>query len=109
MWRTLRRLILETGDNQISAMGALEEANTIAVEIQRYRAAGFSLVEQISQESADAEARDLARRALNQFVLAEGLLVRIAAHLNQGLERIDIAQTATLQAMTLVRRRGEES
>ena len=105
MWRTLRRLILETGDYQIQAMGELEQCNSIAVELQRYRASSFRLLEQISQESTDGESRDQARRALNQLALSEGLLVRVATTLNQGLEHVDLAQTATLQAMTLVTRR----
>ena len=53
MWRTLRRLIVETGEYQIQAMGELERCNSIAVEMQRYRASSFRLLEQISQESTD--------------------------------------------------------
>ena len=105
MWRTLRRLILEIGDYQIQAMGELEQCNSIAVEMQRYRASSLRLLEQISQESTDGESREQARRALNQFALSEGLLVRIATTLNQSLEHVDLAQTATLQAMTLAKRR----
>ena len=105
MWRTLRRLIVETGEYQIQAMGELERCNSIAVEMQRYRASSFRLLEQISQESTDWESREQARRALNQFSLWEGLLLRIATTLNQSLEHVDLAQTAALQAMTLVTRR----
>ncbi len=105
MWRTIRRLILETGDYQIQAMGELEQCNSIAVEMQRYRASTFRLVEQISQESTDGESREQARRALSQLALSEGLLVRIATTLDQGLEHVDLAQTAALQAMTLATRR----
>ena len=105
MWRTLRRLILETGDYQIQAMGELEQGNSIAVEMQRYQASCSRLLEQISQESTDEKSREQARRALNQFALSEGLLVRIATCLNQGLEYVDLAQTAALQVMTLVTRR----
>ena len=105
MWRTLRRLILETGDYQIQAMRELEQCKSISVELQRYRASSIRLLEQISQESTDGESRDQARRALNQLALSEGLLVRIATTLNQGLEHVDLAQTAILQAMTLVKTR----
>ena len=51
------------------------------------------------------EYRDQAKRALNQFALLEGLLVRMSTTLDQGLERVDLAQTDTLQAVTLVKRR----
>ena len=105
MWRTLRRLILETGNYQIQAMEELEQCNSIAREMQRYRALSFRLLEQISQESADRESREQARRALNQFDLSEGLLVQIATNLKQGLEHVDLAQTASLHAMTLVKQR----
>ena len=105
MWRTLRRLILETGDYQIQAMGELEQCNSIAEELQRYRASSLRPLEQISQESTDRESREQARRALNQFALSEGLLTRIAATLNQSLEHVDLAQTVTSQTMTLVARR----
>ncbi len=105
MWRTLRQLILEIGNYQLQAMGELEECRSIAVEMQRYRASSFRLLEQISQESRDEESKDQARRALNQFALLEGLLVRITTTLDQGLEHVDLAQTATLQAVTLVKRK----
>ena len=49
-----------------------------------------------------SESMDQARRALTQFAFAEELLVRIATHLNQGLEEVDAAQTATLQTMSLL-------
>ena len=67
------------------------------------------MVEQISQESTDPGSRDQASRAITQFAFAEELLVRIATHLNQGLEEIDAAQTATLQAMSLLTRWREGS
>ena len=44
-----------------------------------------------------------------QFAFSEGLLNRIATHLNEGLAQIDEAQTATLQAMSLMTRRREGS
>ncbi len=59
-------------------------------------------MEQISRDSTDPEAQELARRAMVQFVYSEGLLNRIATHLNQGLMQVDAAQTATLQAMSLL-------
>ena len=102
VWRTLRRLILETGGHQVEALLELEKCNAIAVEMQRFREAGFNLVEQVSRDSTDAESREQARRAMVQFVYSEGLLNRIATHLNQGLEQVDAAHTATRQAMTLV-------
>ena len=102
VWRTFRSLILETGGRQLEALEDLEECNTNAVEMQRFRSAGFTLVEQISQDSVDPESRDQARRAITQFAFAEELLVRIATHLNQGLEEVDAAQTATLQMMSLL-------
>ena len=43
-----------------------------------------------------------ARRALIQYSFAEGMLVRIATHTHNGLEEVDAAQTATLQAMSLL-------
>lgn len=107
--RLLIRLILETGDQHINAMDELEECNDIAVEMQRFREAGFNLVDQISRDSTDAESRDQARRAITQFVFSEGLLSRIATHLNQGIEKIDQAHTATRQAISLVTRWRERS
>ncbi len=68
----------------------------------RFRSTGFELVETISQDSTDSESRDQARRALTQFAFAEELLVRIATHLHDGMEQVDAAQTATLQAMSLL-------
>ncbi len=68
----------------------------------RFRQAGFNLVQQISEDSTDSESMDQARRALTQFAFAEELLVRIATHLHDGLEQVDAAQTATLQAMSLL-------
>ena len=44
-----------------------------------------------------------------EFAFAEELLVRIATHLNQGLEEVDAAQTATLQTMSLLTRWREGS
>ena len=102
VWRTIRSLILETGDSQIHAMEELEECNAIAIEMQRYRETGFNLVEGISLSSTDPESREQARRAVVQFVNSEGLLNRIAVHLNDGLQQVDAAQTATLQAMSLL-------
>ncbi len=102
VWRTFRRLVLETGDSQIRAMEELEECNTIAVEMTRFRSAGFRLVEQIAEESTDPESQEQARRAVTQFAFAEGLLNRIATHLNDGLMQVDAAQTSTLQAMSLM-------
>ncbi len=49
-----------------------------------------------------AESRDQARRALLQYSFAEGMLVRIATHVHDGLEQVDAAQTSTLQAMSLL-------
>ncbi len=46
---------------------------------------------------------------LAEFAFAEELLVRIATHLNQGLEEVDAAQTATLQTMSLLTRWREGS
>jgi hypothetical protein len=63
------------------------------------------LLEQISQESSEEEYRDQAKRTLNQFALLEGLLVRLSTTLDQGLEHVDLAQTATSQAATLVKGR----
>ncbi len=105
MWRTLRQLISETGNYQLQAMGELEECRAIAVEMQRYRASSYRLLEQISQESSDEEYKDQAKRALNQFALLEGLLVRMSTTLDQSLEHVDLAQTATLQAVTLIKGR----
>ena len=105
MGRTLRQLISETGNYQLQAMGELEECRSIAVEMQRYRVSSFRLLEQISQEASDEEYKDQARRALNQVALLEGLLVRMATTLDQCLEHVDLAQTATLQVATLVKRR----
>ena len=102
VWRTFRRLILETGDSQIHAMEELEQCNEIAIEMQRYRETGFNLVEGISLSSSDPESREQARRAVVQFVYSESLLNRIATHLNQGLMQVDATQTATLQAMSLL-------
>ncbi len=36
------------------------------------------------------ESMDQARRALTQFAFAEELLVRIATHLHDGLEQVDV-------------------
>ncbi len=41
-------------------------------------------------------------RAGQASVYSEGLLVRIATHLNDGLAAVDLAYTATRQALTLV-------
>ena len=101
---TLRLLILDTGSHHIDAMDELELCNEIAIEMQRYRETGFNLVEGISLNSTDPESREQARRAVVQFVYSEGLLSRIATHLNQGLEEVDAAHTATRQALTLVTR-----
>ena len=105
----LRLLILDIGTHHIDAMEDLERCNTIAVEMTRFRSTGFELVEQISRDSTDPEAQELARRAMVQFVYSEGLLNRIATHLNQGLEEIDLAHTATRQAMSLMTRLREGS
>ena len=98
----LRLLILDIGTHHIDAMDELEECNTNAVEMQRFRSAGIALVEQISQDSVDPESRDQAGRAITQFAFSEGLLARIATHLNDGLQQVDAAQTTTLQAMSLL-------
>ena len=63
---------------------------------------GVELVDDIAQNSTDPESREQARRAMVQFVYSEGLLNRIATHLNDGLMQVDAAQTATLQAMSLL-------
>lgn len=84
------------------AMEELEQCDVIAAEMLRYRQAGFNLVETISQNSGDAESRDQARRALIQYSFAEGMLVRIATHTHNGLEEVDAAPPATLQAMSLL-------
>ena len=89
MWRTLRQLISETGNYQIQAMGELEECRSIAAEMRRYRVSSYRLLEQKPQESSEEEYRDQAKRALNQFALLAGL-------------NVDLAQTATSQAVTLV-------
>ena len=102
MWRTLQRLILETGSLQVEALLELEQCDGIATEMLRYRSTGFNLVETISRDSTDSESRDQARRALMQYSMAEGLLVRIATHLHQGTDLVDGAHTTTRQAMTLV-------
>ena len=73
------------------------------------REGGFNLVEQISRDSTDAESREQARRAMVHFVYFDGLLNRIATHLNEGLASVDAAHTATRQAMTLVTRWREGS
>ncbi len=49
--------------------------------------------------------QDQAKRALNQFALLEGLLVRLSTTLDQGLEHVDLAQTAALQVVTLIKGR----
>ena len=82
LWRTLRSLILETGGRQIEVLLELAQCDVVVAEMLRYRPAGFNLVQQISQDSTDAESRDEARQALIQFVYSEGLLNRIATHLN---------------------------
>ena len=109
VWRTFRRLVLETSGHQGEALEELEQCDVVVAEMKRYRQAGFNLVRQISQDSTDAESRDQARRAITQFAFAEELLVRIAIHVHDGLEHVDAAQTATLQAMTLVERLWEGS
>ena len=106
VWRTLRRLILETGSLQVEALLELEQCDTVAEEMTRYRQAGFNLVEQIDEGSTDAGSRDQARRALLQYSFAEGLLNRIASHLHQGTELVDGAHVATRQAITLASRGG---
>ena len=95
VWRTLRRLILETGGRQLEALEELEQCDLVAVEMLRYRQAGFSLVQQISRDSTDPESRDEARQAVIQLVYSEGLLNRIATHLNPCLEHVDFSQNAT--------------
>ena len=80
VWRTFRSLILETGGHQLEALEELEQCNTIAVEMTRFRSAGFRLVEQISQDSTDPESRERARRAITQFAFSAGLLNRISIH-----------------------------
>ena len=105
----LRMLILDIGTHHIDAMEELERCNTTALEMQRFREAGFNLVEQISRDSTDPESRDQAGRAVTQFAFSEGLLSRIATHLNQGLEEVDLAHTATRQAMSLMTRLREGS
>ncbi len=100
--RTLTRLILVTGSQQVEALLELEQCDLVAAEMLRYRETGFNLVETISRDSTDSESMDQARRALTQFAFAEGQLVRIATHLHQGTELVDGAHTATRQAMTLV-------
>ncbi len=102
VWRTFRSLILETGGRQLEALEDLEQCDVVAAEMLRFRSAGFTLVEQIGQDSVDPESRDQARRALTQFAFAEELLVRIATHLHDGMEQVDAAQTSTLQAMSLL-------
>lgn len=77
--------------------------------MERFRSAGFRLVEQISQDTTDPDYREQARRAITQFAFAEGLLHRIGVHLNQGLEHVGSAQSATGQAITLVERVWEGS
>ena len=59
--------------------------------------------------SSPAESRDMARRALIQYSFAEGLLGRISTHAHEGLASVDAAQTATLQAMSLLTRWREGS
>ena len=102
VWRTLRRLILETGSQQVEALLELEQCDELAAEMLRYRSTGFNLVETIAQDSESVESRDQARRALMQYSMAEALLTRIAGHLHQGIELVDGAHTATRQSITLV-------
>ena len=109
MWRTFRRLILESGGRLLEALEESEQYDVVAAEMMRYRQSGVNLVQQISQDSADAESREQARRALLQYSFTEGMLVRIATHVPKGLEQVDAAQTATLQAMSLLTRWREGS
>ena len=101
---TLRLLILETGSRNIDAQDELEQCDLVAAEMMRYRQVGYNLVQEISQDSTDPESRDQARRALLQYSFAEGMLVRIATHVDDGLEQVDAAHTATRQAMSLLAR-----
>ena len=98
----LRLLILDIGSHQIDAMDELEQCDEVATEMVRYQNAGYQLVNLIALQSSDSESRDQARRAFNQFWLAESLQARIAAHVHQGIDMVDAGQTATRQAMTLV-------
>ena len=82
VWRTFRRLMLETGGRQLEGLGELAQCDVVAAEMLHYRQASFNLVQQISPGSTDAESRDQARQALIQFVCSGGLLNRIATHLN---------------------------
>ena len=101
--------LVETAGWQTDVANNLEECNTIAVEMTRFRSAGFELVEQISQDSTVPESREQARWAITQFAFPKGLLHRTAVHLNQGQEHVDSTQTTTSQAMMLVELRWEGS
>ena len=87
--------MLETGGRQLEALGELAQCDVVVAEMLRYRQAGFDLVQQISLDSTDAESRDEVRQALIQFVYSEGLLNRMATHLNPCLEHVDFAQNTT--------------
>ena len=104
MWRTLRRLVLETGSLQAKALEELDEIEDLTPEMVRYQNAGYELVSLIAQESTDPESRECARRAITQFRLVEALQLRIIARVHEGTEMVDAAQTAARQTTSLVTR-----
>ena len=64
VWRTLRRLILETASQHVDAINQLEQFAEADQEITRYQTAGQQLVEIFARDAADSKSRDLARRVL---------------------------------------------
>lgn len=104
VWRTLRRLVLETGSLQTKALEELDQIEDLAPEIVRYQNAGYELVSLIARVSPDPESQERARRAITQFRLVEALQLRIIARVHEGTELVDAAQAASRQTISLVTR-----
>ena len=104
MWRTLRRLVLETGSLQAKALEELDQIEDLTPEMVRYQNVGYELVRLIAQESSDPESRERAQRAITQFRLVEALQLRIIARVHEGTDLAAAAQAASRQTISLVTR-----
>ena len=85
-----------TAADPVTGAGSAGGCTAVSAPPPPFKAAPFPLL--LSWRMS----REQARRAVTQFAFSEGLLNRIATHLNEGLMQVDAAQTSTLQVMSLL-------
>ena len=101
IWDTLSGLILDTTGHIVEADGSLEQFDTVDQEMDRYQDRGYLLVATIATESEDPRAQELARKALQQFYLAERLEAQNEGNVHQGHAAVKEAKETNGQAVGL--------